>query len=99
MNELITVILPIYKVEKYLRACVDSVLAQTYSNLEVILVDDKSTDGSQAIYDKYASDARFKIFYNDKNTWKAVMDRAMKSDNSWDRSADLYLQMYNEAMM
>ncbi len=39
------------------------------------------------------------LYYNDKNTWKAVMDRAMKSDNSWDRSADLYLKMYNEAMM
>lgn len=55
MNELITVILPIYKVEKYLRACVDSVLAQTYSNLEVILVDDGSPDGCPAIVDDYAA--------------------------------------------
>jgi len=39
------------------------------------------------------------LYYNDKTTWKAVVDRAMKCDNSWARSADLYMQMYHEAMM
>ncbi len=39
------------------------------------------------------------LYYNDKKTWKQVVNRAMKSDNSWDKSADLYIQMYKEAMM
>ena len=39
------------------------------------------------------------LYYNDKNAWKAVVNRAMKSDNSWERSAGLYIDMYKEAMM
>lgn len=50
-----------------LQEAIDSVLAQTYPNWEVVLVDDKSNDSSQAIYEKYASDARFRIYYNDVN--------------------------------
>ena len=50
----ISVIVPIYNVEKYLRECVDSILAQTLKDIEVILVDDGSPDGSPAIVDEYA---------------------------------------------
>ena len=45
-TELISVIVPVYNVERYLRRCVDSILHQTYRNLEVLLVDDGSTDAS-----------------------------------------------------
>ena len=55
----VSVIVPVYQVERYLTACVDSVLSQTYPHFEVILVDDGSTDGSPAICDAYAAqDAR-----------------------------------------
>ena len=64
---LFSVLVANYNNGAYLQEAIDSVLAQTYGNWEVILVDDKSKDESQAIYDRYASDARFKIFYNDKN--------------------------------
>ena len=53
-NDLISVVVPIYNAEKYIRRCVDSILAQSYRNLEVILVDDGSTDSTPGILDEYA---------------------------------------------
>ena len=64
MKELISVIVPVYKVEKYLNRCVDSILNQTYTNLEVILVDDGSPDSCPAICDEYAKkDKRVKVIH------------------------------------
>ena len=53
-KKLISVIIPVYNVEKYLRRCVESVLNQTYVNLEIILVDDGSLDKSKSICDEFA---------------------------------------------
>lgn len=62
----ISVIIPVYKVEKYLRKCVDSVLAQTYTNLEIILVDDGSPDRCGEICDEYARiDSRIKVIHKE----------------------------------
>lgn len=60
----ISVIVPVYNTEKYLRRCIDSILNQTYEALEVILVDDGSTDGSGAVCDEYAEkDARVRAIH------------------------------------
>ncbi len=60
----ISVIIPVYKVEEYLRQCVDSVIAQTYANLEIILVDDGSPDNCPQICDEYAQrDSRIKVIH------------------------------------
>lgn len=62
-SPLISVIVPVYKVEKYLPACLDSLLAQTYRNFELILVDDGSPDKCWEILQQYAAqDARVRIF-------------------------------------
>ncbi len=59
MNQKISVIIPVYNLEKYLSGCLDSVLCQTYKNFEVIAVNDGSTDASREILDRYAQqDAR-----------------------------------------
>lgn len=64
MGELISVIVPIYKVEPYLRKCVDSILNQTYQNLEIILVDDGSPDNCGLICDEYAQkDSRIRVIH------------------------------------
>lgn len=62
----ISVIVPIYNVEKYLNKCIDSIVNQTYKNLEIILIDDGSTDGSGDICDEYAGrDMRIKVFHQE----------------------------------
>jgi len=59
---MISVIVPVYNVEKYLRQCLDSIINQTYSDLEILFVDDGSTDSSGAICDEYtAKDNRMKV--------------------------------------
>ncbi len=64
MSELLSVIIPVYNVEKYLESCVQSVINQTWKNLEIILVDDGSTDNSPTLCDRLASsDCRIKVIH------------------------------------
>ena len=66
MNPSISIIIPVYNVESYLERCVDSVLAQTFEDFEVILVNDGSTDNSPEICDEYLTvDNRIKIIHKD----------------------------------
>ena len=65
-NELISIIVPVYNVEQYLEKCVDSIINQTYKNLEIILVDDGATDSSSKLCDKLAKiDNRIKVYHKE----------------------------------
>ncbi len=62
----LSVFVPVYNVELYLRRCLDSIINQTYKNLEIILVDDGSTDSSGIICDEYAKkDTRIKVLHKE----------------------------------
>ena len=64
MFPVVSVIVPVYNVEKYLSDCIDSILAQKYENFELLLIDDGSRDNSGKICDKYASaDSRIRVFH------------------------------------
>lgn len=64
MNDIISVIVPVYNVEKYVAACIKSILSQTYQNFEVLLVDDGSSDTSGNICDEFAKiDSRIRVFH------------------------------------
>ena len=65
-EELISVIIPVYNVEKYIRFCLDSVINQTYKNLEIIIVDDGTKDSSGEIAEEYArKDSRIKVVHKE----------------------------------
>ena len=76
---LLSVIIPVYKVEKYLRQCVDSVINQTYKNLEIILVDDGSPDNCGKICDEYAQkDRRIKVIHQENQGVSAARNLGTK---------------------
>lgn len=98
-----SIIIPVYKVEKYLRQCVDSVLTQTLDDYEIILVDDGSPDGSPVICDEYAAkDGRVKVIHKKNgglsSARNAGLDVAegeyvifLDSDDWWDDTKALAL--------
>lgn len=79
MNNLISVIVPIYNVENYLPRCVDSLINQTYKNLEIILVDDGSPDSCPKICDDYANkDSRIKVVHKENGGLSDARNAGMK---------------------
>jgi len=68
MRAIVSIIVPVYNVDKYLHRCLDSIRSQTLTNLECILVNDASSDNSMSICEEYcAKDNRFKVFHKQKN--------------------------------
>ncbi len=80
MAYLISIIVPIYNVEKYIKQCVDSILAQTYKNIEVILVDDGSPDNCPQICDSYAAvDNRVKVVHKKNGGLMSARQAGLKA--------------------
>ena len=80
-----SIIIPVYNIAPYLRECLDSVLAQTFTDWEAICVDDGSTDGSGAILDEYAAkDKRFRIFHTSNGGVSSARNLALdKAEGEW----------------
>ena len=104
---LLSVIVPVYKVEKYLAACLDSILAQTYTNFELIVIDDGSPDGCAAICDSYAErDKRVRVIHQRNAGLAGARNKGLDEakgeligfvDSDDSISPDMYLLLY-EAM-
>lgn len=81
-KELVTVIVPVHNVEKYLPRCIDSILLQTYRNLEIILVDDGSTDESVTICDEYATkDNRIRVLHKENGGLSSARNTGLDAAN------------------
>ncbi len=65
-NDLISIVIPIYNVQDYLERCIQSIISQTYKNIEIILVDDGATDNSGKLCDEYLKkDERIKVIHKE----------------------------------
>lgn len=79
MNDLVSIIMPSYNTQKFIEETLDSVLAQTYTNWELIIVDDCSTDNTDEIVSPFLSDSRIIYIQNEKNSGAAVSrNRALR---------------------
>ena len=80
MSKLVSIIVPVYKVEQYLKRCMDSVLNQTYKNIEIILVNDGSPDNCPALCDKYAKiDSRVRVIHKENGGLSSARNVALDS--------------------
>ena len=76
---LISIAVPVYNVESYLKSCIDSLLAQTYRNIEILLIDDGSTDQSGNICDSYAQkDGRIRVFHTENQGVSSARNRGIE---------------------
>ncbi len=81
-DNLISIIIPVYNVEKYLKKCINSVINQSYKNLEIILIDDGSTDKSGIILDEYSKiDKRIKVYHKKNGGLSSARNYGIKRSN------------------
>ena len=102
----VSVIVPIYNAEKYLRECLDSIVNQTLKDIEIILINDGSTDGSAEICQEYLCDSRVTYYHKTNEGLAAARDDGMQKatgeyigfvdSDDW-LEADMYEKMYNAA--
>ena len=79
---MISVVVPVYNVEKYINDCIDSIINQTYRELEIILVDDGSNDSSGAICDEYAmKDDRIRVIHKKNGGLAEARNKGIDSAN------------------
>lgn len=79
-RDLVSIILPVYNVEKYLGFCIESLINQTYKNIEIIIVNDGSKDNSGIIADKYASiDSRIKVIHKQNGGVASARNEGLKN--------------------
>ena len=108
MKDIISVVIPIFNAEKYLCKCLDSVVAQTYKDLEIILVDDGSYDESGTICDEYAKiDSRIKVIHKKNGGASSARNAGIKvasgqyitfaDSDDW-LAKDMYGEMYNASI-
>lgn len=100
---LVSIIIPVYNVVDYVEECVSSILAQTYKNIEMILVDDGSTDGSAEICDEYAkSDSRITVIHKENgglsDARNVGLDHASGAYISFIDSDDVVSEIFIEAL-
>lgn len=78
----ISIIIPIFLLERYLRQCIDSILAQTFTDFELLLIDDGSPDGCPAICDEYAEkDARIRVFHKQNGGVTSARNKGLNNAN------------------
>ena len=81
---MISIIIPVYNVEKYVRKCLDSVVNQTYKDLEILVIDDGSTDGSGKICDEYKKDNKVRVFHTENRGLSAARNLGLdKAKGEW----------------
>ena len=102
---LISVIVPVYNTEKYLHRCIDSILNQTFTDFELLLINDGSTDSSSAICDEYAEkDCRVRVFHKPNGGVSSARNLGLeKAQGEWitfcdsdDRVYPTWLQNFAE---
>ena len=81
-DALISIIVPVYNVENYLKKCIDSIIAQTYHNLEIILVNDGSTDLSGQICNECAKrDSRIQVYHKENGGLSSARNFGIEKSN------------------
>lgn len=82
-SDLISIIIPVYNAEQTLAKCLDSILSQTYSHIEIIIINDGSTDSTQSIIDNFATkDSRIKSFYQNNSGNSSARNLGIKNSSS-----------------
>ena len=104
MNPLVSIIIPVYNVEPYIEESLNSILSQSYDNLEIILIDDGSTDRSGSICDSYAeNDSRFRVIHQKKAGVSAArnvgLDQMTGSIVAFLDPDDIYCSEFFESML